>query len=101
MKPDLRNVRPLPLAELIARRELRDKGKKPPKRPAPRKKNKRKKLSGNKKTMIASVSIRPELKHRAEWEIGHGNFSLAVTRALTQALIEIDRARGIKNAEEN
>lgn len=96
MKPDLKNVRPLTSAQIRERRHLRDQGKKPPKRPEPRPRNKRGRPRKGHRTVIASISILPELKSRAEWEIGQGNFSLAVTRALTQALIEIDRARGIK-----
>jgi hypothetical protein len=94
MKPDLTNVRPLTPAQLRERRHLREQGKKPPKRPKPLTPNKRGRPKKNKRTVVASISIIPELKHRAEWEIGQGNFSLAVQRALTQALIEIDRARG-------
>lgn len=100
MKPDLKNVRPLSLAQMHERRHLRELGKKPPTRPKPRKKNKRGRPKKNKKTVVASISIRPELKQRAEWEIGQGNFSLAVVRALTQALIEIDRARAYSPDED-
>lgn len=98
MRPDLKGVRPLTMTEVKHRRHLRDQGKTPPPRPKPRKKNKVSKIKHRK--VVYSVCLRPELKSRAEWEVGQGNFSLAVERALTQALIEVDRARNYSETKD-
>lgn len=89
-KANLKGVRPLTLAELHARRALREQGKKPPRRPK-RKVGRPSKGMSAKKTF--TVSLTRELASRAKWDIGHGNFSYAVEKSLTTILAELDRAR--------
>lgn len=82
------SIRPLTLAELRERRQRRENPN------LSRKKKKRQNKirppkHGN-RVVVSSVSIMPELKVRAEREIGAGNFSRAVTIALTEALHRLD-----------
>ena len=87
-KPDLSGVRKLTPAELAERLHLRAQGKEPSSPRKVRGKPRRKRIKE-----VYSVTVLPELRNRAAREIGDGNFSRAVTKALKRALIEIDRLR--------
>ena|SRR5262252_5717113 len=94
MKPDLTKIKRYTPAELAERRAVREGTI----RKLPRKKGKRKNKNGtpmrNRKVVVATVSIRPELKSQAQELLGGGNFSKAVTEALTTALLDYyERAR--------
>jgi len=95
MKPDLSKVVKYTPAQLAERRAVREgtiTKKIIPKRK--RRKNKNGTYMRNRKVVIATVSIRPELKSQAQELLGGGNFSKAVTEALTTALLDYyERAR--------
>lgn len=92
MKPDLRNVKSLTPAEIRSLRFQRETNRKPEIEKKKRK-NKIGARQPHRTVVIASVSIRPELKVRAERDIGRGNFSKAVTRALTHVLYLMDKGQ--------
>lgn len=92
VKPDLTGVRRMSLAELAERRHRRAE-KKPLLRPKRFKKAKIKviRVQPGRRTIVASVSIKPELRYRAARDLGEGSFTKAVVRSLTKALEEFDR----------
>lgn len=97
-KPDLTHVRPLTPAELAERRAEREGLIPKPKRRKGKRRNKHGVRQQGRTVVVASVSIRPELKVTAERYLGNGNFSRAVTLALTKTLQEYmdEQARTFK-----
>jgi hypothetical protein len=90
MKPDLSGVRELTPAEIAERRHAREMGG------GRRKKKKKRKgrkirLEQGRNTIVATVSITPELKIRAQRDLGEGSFTKAVISTLLDALLEHDK----------
>lgn len=93
-KPDLTGVRRFSLAELAERRNLGSQGKKPKKHGRfKHKKIKLIRVQKGRTTLVASVSITPELRYRAARDLGEGSFSKAVVSTLTKALAAFDKER--------
>ena len=93
-KPDLTGVRRLSLAELTERRHRKETGHLPKRRGKfKRPKIKMIRIKKGRTTLVASVSILPELRYRAARDLGEGSFSKAVTFAITQALKAYDKER--------
>jgi len=91
MKPDLSKVRELTPAEIAERRHMRDNRIPIPKR---KKRKKRKiRIEQGRRTVVATVSITPELKIRAQRDLGEGSFTKAVISSLLQALLEFDESK--------
>lgn len=103
MKPvDLKGIRKLTLAEIRERRHREEQGKPKKKTEYDKKPWRRQRRNSpgakikGRTVVITSVSIRPELKVRAERVIGKGNFSRAVTIALTEVLLRKAAERDAK-----
>lgn len=99
MKPDLRNVKALTPAGIRELRFKREQHREPEATKPKKKKNSPGTKLLGRKVVITSVSIRPELKIRAERDIGQGNFSKAVTRALTYVLMRLDQGENYEEAD--
>jgi len=93
--PDLKGVRLLTPAELSERRFRRTR-RLTAKKPVRKKKVLRvQHAPAGRRTIVATVSIRPELKFRATRELGEGSFSKAVVRALKHALLRLDETAAV------